>query len=686
MAPILELFLAGLLLYAVAALAGLAAHLCKTTAAWITTSLCIASGLAAALELCASVGALICGAQFNWTLPSGLPFLQYSLRLDPLSAFFLLALSLLAICVAVYSIGYLRHGVAARRPGIFCCFFNLMLLALTLVFTAANVLFFLVAWELVVVTSYFLVITDHESEEARSGGMLYMLMSRGGTGMLYLGFLLLATAAGSMEFQAMHGAGGRLDPVLGAAAFLLLFFGFGVKAGIIPLHIWLPAAHPVAPSNVSALMSGIVIKTGIYGMARVFFDFYGDAPVWAGMLVLVAGVVAALLGVLYALMEHDLKRLLAYHSIENIGIILMGFGSALLFRSFGHPQLAALALVAGLFHTLNHGVFKCLLFLGAGSVLQGAKTRNMEEMGGLIRRMPWTAFYFLIGAVAISGLPPLNGFVSEWFTYQGLLAGFGATPTLTRIAFPIAGALLALTAALAAACFVKAFGITFLALPRSENAKQATEAPLSMTAGMAGLAIACVAFGLGATWIVPLFAPITQQTLGVQITGQLVAGNGFLLSAGTVQNGSVSPLVIALALIGLALVPLGLWLVLGRRNGARSKSVTGPTWDCGLPGLTAANEYTATAFSKPLRMIFSALFRPKREIQAEFDVSRYYPKAIHFESEIQPTFETHIYAPLQKGILALAERMRRIQTGSIHAYLAYIFVTLILLLIFGVRP
>ncbi|MFZ1084230.1 MAG: hydrogenase 4 subunit B [Terracidiphilus sp.] len=686
MDPIRELFLAGLLVYFLAALAGLAAHLRKTTATWITTLLCIASVVGAALEFYASAGALIAGTEFNWTLPSGLPFLQYSVRLDPLSAFFLLALSLLAACVAVYSVGYMRHGAAARKPGLFCCFLNLMLLALTLVFTASNVIFFLVAWELVVVTSYFLVVTDHESEEARDSGMLYMLMSRGGTGMLYLGFLLLATASGSMEYQALHGAGGRLNPTLSAAAFLLLFFGFGVKAGIIPLHIWLPAAHPVAPSNVSALMSGIVIKTGIYGMARVFFDFYGDAPVWAGMLVLVAGVVAALMGVLYALMEHDLKRLLAYHSIENIGIILMGFGSALLFRSFGHPQLAALALIAGLFHTLNHGVFKCLLFLGAGSVLQGAKTRNMEEMGGLIRRMPWTAFYFLIGAVAISGLPPLNGFVSEWLTYQGLLAGFGATPTLTRMAFPIAGALLALTAALAAACFVKAFGITFLALPRSENAERATEAPLSMTAGMAGLAIACVVLGLGATWFLPFFAPITQQALGVQINGQLLAGNGLLLTAGSVQSGSVSPLVIALALIALGMVPLGLWLVLGRRNGARAKSVSGPTWDCGLPGLTAAHEYTATAFSKPLRMIFGALFRPKREIQANFEVSRYYPKSIHFESEIQPTFETHIYSPIQKGILALAERMRRIQTGSIHAYLAYIFVTLILLLIFGVRP
>jgi hydrogenase-4 component B len=662
-------------------LAGLAAYFRKSTAAWIAPLLCYISVIAAALEFCASAGALLTGAEFNWSIPSGIPFIHYGVRLDPLSAYFNLTLSLLAGCVAVYSVGYLRHGVAQRRPGLFCGFLNLMLLSLTLVFTASNVIFFLVAWELVVVTSYFLVVTDHESEEARKGGTLYMLMSRGGTGLLYIGFLLLASAAGSMEFQALHGIGQTLSPVLGATAFLMLFFGFGVKAGIIPLHIWLPAAHPVAPSNVSALMSGIVIKTGIYGMARVFFDFYGVLPVWAGMLVLVAGTVSALLGVLYALMEHDLKRLLAYHSIENIGIILMGFGSALLFRSFGHPQLAALALVAGLFHTLNHGVFKCLLFLGAGSVLQGAGTRNMEEMGGLIRRMPWTALFFLIGAIAISGLPPLNGFVSEWFTYQGLLAGFGATPTLTRMAFPIVGALLALTAALAATCFVKAFGITFLALPRSEKAELASEATLSMRTGMAMLAIACVVLGLGATWFVSVFAPITQQALGVQITQQLVSGNGLLLTAGSLRSGSVSPLMIALGLVALSVVPLALWFVLGRK----SPRVIGPTWDCGLPGLTAANEYTATAFSKPLRMIFAALFRPRREIQAEFDVSPYYPKAIHFESEIEPTFETHFYVPLWTGIQALAARMRKIQTGSIHAYLAYIFVTLILLLIFGVR-
>jgi hydrogenase-4 component B len=676
--PTRELYTAGLLAYALGMAGGLAGHSSKTTRAWMPTLLCFLSLTGALLEFGASVAALFDRAELAWSLSSGLPYLSYSVRLDPLAGYFTLALSLLAASVSVYSFGYVA---SRKRASLFCFFLNLLLLSLTLVFTASNILFFLIVWELTAVSAYFLVVFDHESAEARKGGLLYLLMSRGGSGMLLVGFLLLGSAAGTLEFGALHDIGQRLPPLLGAVTFLLLFLGFGVKAGIIPVHIWLPAAHPVAPSNVSALMSGIVIKAGIYGMARVFFDFYGTLPVWAGMAVLVVGVVSALLGVLYALMEHDLKRLLAYHSIENIGIILMGFGSALLFRSFGHPQFAALALIAGLFHTLNHGVFKCLLFLGAGGVLHATHTRNMEEMGGLIRRMPSTALYFLIGAIAISGLPPLNGFVSEWFTYQALLAGYGVTPMLTRLAFPIAGALLALTAALAAACFVKAFGITFLALPRSEAAERAREVSFSMRSGMAILALACVLLGLGATWFLPVFDPITERAFGIAVSKDLVAGNGLVLTAGSLRSGSVSTAVMALLLVALGAVPLLLWLVWGRK----SSRVKGPTWDCGLPGLTAENEYTATAFSKPLRMIFAALFRPRREIQAEFEVSPYYPTAIHFESEIQSTFETHFYDPLRDAILSVAARMRHLQAGSIHLYLAYIFVTLILLLLFGVR-
>jgi len=679
--PARELFMAGLLAYALGMAAGLAGYAWKRTGAWFPKLLCFLSLTGALLELAASLGALFSRSELAWSLSSGIPYLTYSVRLDPLSAYFVLALSLLAAAASVYSFDYIPRSLPGDSSGVFSFFLNLLLLSLTLVFTASSVLFFLIAWELMTVSAYFLVVFHHESEESRKGGLLYLLMSRGGSGMMLIGFLLLAVGAGSLDFTALHGIGQTLTPSFGAAAFLLLFLGFGVKAGIIPLHIWLPAAHPVAPSNISALMSGIVIKAGIYGMARVFFDFYGALPVWAGMSVLVIGIVSALLGVLYALMEHDLKRLLAYHSIENIGIILMGFGAALLFRSFGYPKLAALALVAGLFHALNHAVFKCLLFLSAGGVLQATHTRNMEQMGGLIRRMPSTALFFLVGAIAISGLPPLNGFVSEWLTYQALLSGYGATPTLTRLAFPVAGALLALTAALAAACFVKAFGITFLALPRGEEAAKAREVSFSMRSAMAALALVCVLLGLGAAWFLPVFDPIIQQVLGFAVSPNLVAGNGLILTAGSLRSGSVSTAVMAVLLMLLGAMPLLGWLVWGRK----STRAAGPAWDCGLPGLTAENEYTATAFSKPLRMIFAALFRPRREIQAEFEVSPYYPKAIRFESEIEPTFEKHVYDPLRHSVLAAASWMRRIQTGSIHAYLTYIFVTLVLLLLFGVR-
>jgi hydrogenase-4 component B len=678
--PVHEFYAAGLIAYALGAAGGFAAHLRGFAASWAARALCGIALVGALLEGAAAAGGLIYGIDSTRVLPCGVPYLRYVVRIDPLSSLFLLTLSLLAASVSIYSMGYLSHGVSGKNPAPHCSLLNVLLASLTLVFTAGDAVFFLIAWEATVAAAYFLVVTHHEDAEARKGGLLYILMSRAGTGMLFIGILLLAAAAGSTDFRAMHGAGEKLPAAAGAFALLLLFAGFGVKSGIIPLHIWLPAAHPVAPSNVSALMSGIVIKTGIYGMARVFFDFYGAVPAWMGLLVLLVGVVSAVFGVLYALMEHDLKRLLAYHSIENIGIILMGFGAALLFRSYGHPGLAALALIAGLFHTLNHGVFKCLLFLGAGSVLKATHTRNMEEMGGLIRRMPRTAFYFLVGAIAISGLPPLNGFVSEWLTYQALLAGFGATTELTRVAFPIAGALLALTAALAAACFVKAFGITFLALPRSSGAEEAHETGFAMRAGMGILALACAVLGLGATGFLPAFDAITQRAFGAAISGRLVSGNGLILSAGSAAGGTVSTPLLAAMLVALSGVPLLLWLMWGRR----ARRVTGPTWDCGLPGLTADNEYTATAFSKPLRMIFAALFRPRREIQAEFDVSRYYPKSIRFESEIEPAFEK-LYAPLLGSILGTARRMRPIQAGNLQAYLAYIFVTLILLLLFAVR-
>jgi len=325
-------------------------------------------------------------------------------------------------------------------------------------------------------------------------------------------------------------------------------------------------------------------------------------------------------------------------------------------------------------------MFKCLLFLGAGAVLQATGTRNMEEMGGLIRRMPVTALCFFAGSLAISVLPPLNGFVSEWLTYQALLAGFGSTSSLTRLIFPIAGALLALTAALAAACFVKAFGISFLGLPRSEAVAQAKEVPRAMQAGMAILASGCVAAGLGCTWFLRVFDAITRQTVGAVAGPGLVTGGGFVLATGP-HSGTVSTMGIAGLLVVLTGLPAIFWFAWGRN----SRRVTGPTWDCGLPGLTAANQYTATGFSKPIRMIFAALYRPRREIHADYEISPYYPAAIHFESTVESAFEKRLYDPLQQWFLRVARRMRVLQAGSIHAYLAYIFVVLILMLLFGVR-
>jgi hydrogenase-4 component B len=616
--------------------------------------------------------------------PSLIPYLQLTVKLDPLGAFFVLIVSVLALALSIYSFGYVRGFYGRKNVGVLAAFYNALLLATTLVFTASNAFFFLIAWEIMALTAYCLVSFEHEKPEARNAGVLYFIMSHVGTGCLILGFLLLFQAAGGQApgdygFETFRTLGDKLSPGRRDAAFLLFLFGFGIKAGIVPLHIWLPVAHPVAPSNISALLSGVLIKTGIYGLTRVLFDFMGTPPNWWGVTVLTIGTISAVLGVLYALMEHDLKRLLAYHSIENIGIILMGLGAALMFLHTHHPVLATLALIAGLYHTMNHAIFKALLFLGAGAVLHATHTRNMEEMGGLIKRMPTTAFCFLVGAVAISALPPLNGFVSEWLTYQALLQGFGTTDSLVRLMFPLSGAMLALTGALAAACFVKAFGITFLAQPRSDHAAQAHEVAPTMLAGMGLLTAACIFLGLFPTLFLKLFNPLTVQLLGQPLPGFLSEADGWVLGNTQEMGGTVSTLGIALMGICLLPVPLVLWLFFGRQTKVR----IGPTWDCGLKGLTPQMEYTATGFSKPIRMIFKALFLPRREVQREYDYSPYFAKNLHFESHIEEAFVTRLYRPLNRGILRFSRRMRGLQAGSIQAYLIYIFITLLLLLMFA---
>jgi hydrogenase-4 component B len=591
---------------------------------------------------------------------------------DPLSAWFLLVLSVLAVPIAVFSIGYFGDPHMRRRVPFVAVAFNALLGAVEAVFAASDAIAFLFAWELMTLATAALVATEHEDRSTRLAAFLYLVMSHVGTGCLIAGFMLLGGAAGSLSFSAQ--LSGAVPPgPLRDALFVLFFLGFGVKAGIIPLHVWLPEAHPAAPTSISALMSAVLIKAGVYGIVRVCAFGLGVPSVSWGVVVLAAGGVSAVLGVLYALVQHDLKRLLAYHSIENVGIILMGVGAGMLGLAFGRGDLATVGLLAGLFHVLNHAVFKGLLFLAAGGVVMATGTRQIEHFGGLLRRMPWTGLFFLVGAMAISGLPPLNGFASEWLTFQAFLFGFrGSAEPLVHFLFPVGGALLALTTALAAACFVKAFGITFLALPRSSEAAGAAESPRVMLVPQAWLAALCVGLGLFPGLVVRVLGTVTASLPGLGVHAESPYGALGMVSGIGSFDGLV-PLVFAAAL----LAALGLAATLSRRRTAERRV---PTWGCGGE-LTPLTEYTATAFSKPLMMIFRGIYRPTREVESLAKVSPYFPQEVRYRAEIEPTFERYLYRPLLDGILRVANGMKVLQAGSVHAYIAYVTVLVVTLVL-----
>jgi len=537
------------------------------------------------------------------------------------------------------------------------------------------VLTFLLMWEGMSLTSYFLVLTETDEPETVLAGGWYLAMTHAGLVLALAAFLLLASGAASTSFDDLRAAAPALSPSARNAVFVLALLGFGSKAGIMPLHVWLPRAHPAAPSHVSALMSGVMIKLGVYGLLRVGLDLLGGGPAWWGALLIGLGALSAVIGVLYALMEHDLKRLLAYHSVENIGIIFIGIGAGLMFQSFGLPALATLGMVAGLYHTINHACFKGLLFLGAGSVAQALDTRNMEEMGGLIKRMPRTALFFLVGACAISALPPLNGFASEWLVFQALLGGSAIPQPEVAVVMPIAVAMLALASGLAAACFVKAFGITFLAIPRSARAQQAHEAPRSMQAGMAMLAMACVALGLLPFAVLPVLGS-TLAGLGGLTPAAIELARGLSVHVPG-ATGQMSPPLLALGLVVLlALVPLGFRLL-----GAERRGRVGDTWGCGRIGQTPRMEYTATAFAEPLRRVFAELYRPTRDLSIDFHpASKYFVQSIAYRSEIQPWIERLLYGWPLWGIRRAAVWVRRLQAGSLHLYLFYLTLAFLVLL------
>ena len=653
-----------------------AAHAIGATAALVTRGafgrgLVAGCGLAGALAAL-GLGAVCLGAGIVPTLSAPfLPLTGFALRIDGLSSFFLIVIGVVGAAVTVYGFGYSAVYEGRYSLRLLGAMLNVLLLSLSVQVMADNALTFLMAWEAMSLSAYAMVLTEHDRPGTVRAAHWYIAITHAGFAALLAMFLLLSAGELTTSFAAMRSA--SLSPGVRDAAFLLAVLGFGAKAGIAPLHVWLPMAHPVAPSHVSALMSGVVIKMGVYGLLRVTIDLLVGGPAWWGGLVLAVGTVSALLGVLYALMEHDLKRLLAYHSVENIGIIFVGIGAGLMFQSYQLTTLATLGVIGGLYHTINHACFKGLLFLGAGSVLHATGTRNMEEMGGLIKRMPRTALFFLVGACAISALPPLNGFASEWLVFQTLLGGWAIPKPEVAVIMPIAVAMLALTSGLAAACFVKAFGITFLAIPRSRKAERAHEAPRSMQIGMASLALACIALGLAPFVVVPVLGAGLARLGGVAPSA--VAFTLALRVPGT--SGQMSAPLLALGLVLLmGLVSVALWIL-----GADRRLREGPTWGCGRIGQTPRMEYTATAFAEPLRRVFAELYRPTRDLSIDFHPeSKYFVQSIEYRSEIHPWLERLLYDRPLLVLHRAATWVRRLQGGSLHLYLLYLTLAFLALL------
>jgi hydrogenase-4 component B len=582
-------------------------------------------------------------------------------QLDGISAFFGLVILSIAAVTTLYAIGHSRHQHGFPGSPVLYLIFILAMLGVVI---AGDGFTFLLAWETMSLTSFGLVLTDHRRKVVREAAWAYLVMTHTATAFIVAAFLLLARTTGSLVFADWTARADALDPAVASLVFGLGLIGFGTKAGMIPLHVWLPRAHPVAPAHVSALMSGVMIKLGIYGLVRLSFDWLAPGPAWWGALVLALGATSAVLGVLYALMQHDLKRLLAYHSVENIGIILLGIGVALVGRSQSLPSVVAIGLAAALFHVANHATFKALLFMGAGAIDSAVGTREIERLGGLIRRMPLTALCFLVGSAAISGLPPLNGFASEWLTFQSLLTlGRVAEEPQTALLPLLAGGALALTAALAVACFVKAFGVSFLAMPRSAEAAAAREAGVLELIAMGALALACIALGIAAVpvvWGIGQLVPAAAISFPAPALGPVGVGAGRLVVPG----------------IALVLVALAALAVLVPRLLGPVRSRVAETWACGIT-LQPIHEYTATAFAKPIRLMFRDIVRPVRDVGIVHRAGTRFVASIHYRSHIAPVFERFVYLAIKDRLVAVAHVVRRAQNGSVQTYLAYVFVAVL---------
>jgi hydrogenase-4 component B len=600
-------------------------------------------------------------------IPIGLPLGRTFLGLDPLSAPFAVIINLAASIVSGYAIGY---GAHAREPLRVVPFYPAFIAGMNLVLLAQDAFSFLVGWELMSLASWALVVSEHRSAENRRAALVYLVMATGGALTLLLAFGLLAGAHGGYSFEAIRQLSA---PGVGPIVLLLALVGAGSKAGLVPLHAWLPLAHPAAPSHVSALMSGVMTKVAVYGFVRLVFDLAGPPAWWWSVPVLVVAGVTALLGVLYALMEHDLKRLLAYHTVENIGIIFIGLGLALAFEASGLRAAAALAFAAAIFHVFNHSLFKSLLFMGSGAVLNATGERDMEHLGGLIHRMPVTAVAFLAGCIAISALPPFNGFVSEWLTFQAILLSPQLPQWVPRLLVPAVGATLACSAALAAACFVKAFGMTFLGRSRSKAATAAAETDRWSQIAMLALALLCLLAGILPGFVIDTLSAVTQMAVGARLAPQ--SATAWLRIVPIDLHRSAYSGLFVFVMIALAAATTAFAV----RRFASHALRRSPAWDCGFPDASPATQYTAGSFAQPIRRVFgSVVFRAREHVSipkpGDTAVAR-------LRVELRDTVWDALYAPIIRLVEATAERLNRMQFLTIRNYLTLVFAALVTLLI-----
>jgi hydrogenase-4 component B len=601
-------------------------------------------------------------------LPLGIPWLGAHFSLDALSAFFLAVINLGAAAASLFALGYGRHEHAPRRV---LPFYPAFLAGMSIVVLADDAFTFLLAWEFMSLSSWALVMAHHGIADNVRAGYVYLIMASFGTLALLLTFGLLAGPDGGYAFGDIRD--GHPSPTLAAAILILALIGAGSKAGLVPLHVWLPLAHPAAPSHVSALMSGVMTKVAVYGFVRIVFDLIGTPAWWWSMVVLALGGVTAAMGVLYALMQHDLKRLLAYHTVENIGIIFIGLGLALAFKAHGMAWAAALALTAGLLHVFNHSIFKSLLFFGAGAVLTSTGERDMEHLGGLIHRMPQTAFVFLVGCAAISALPPLNGFVSEWLTFQAILLSPQLPSWGLKLLVPAVGALLALSAALAAACFVKAFGVTFLGRARTPAAQRAHETDRFSLAAMFFFAALCLVAGILPGFFIDALAAVTQELVGDRMPVQSSVDWLSIVPIAESRSSYNGLLVFAFMLLSGFLAA---WAI---HRLASDKLRRAPAWDCGYPDPNPATQYSASSFAQPIRRVFgTVVFRASEHVDMPPPGDA---RPARFTVELHDLVWDALYAPIASGIGFAADRLNHLQFLTIRQFLSLVFAALVLLLL-----